>query len=183
LASYPGLAPQTFPRNSAPFSDSETGETEAVEKRVAARRTSCGIDPIVLAMGGIGQGAKSTAAQRAEVVRLASEGLSVRRIALAVFGDARYRGRVERILRPPALAAGEGAAGSVFPPIEIAGLEWVEVFRLFLERRSAVWAASGKAPLASEMRAMVDLWRRLGEMEALERLKLRHRAGRGVASD
>jgi hypothetical protein len=134
-------------------------------------------------MGWAGQGAKSTAAQRAEVVRLSADGVSYRRIALAVFGDVRYRGRVERILHPSALAADEGAAGSEFPPIEIAGLEWVEVFRLLLERRAAMWATSGKAPPASEIRTMVDLWRRLDEMETLGRLKQRHRAGRRAASE
>jgi hypothetical protein len=53
-------------------------------------------------MSEFGRGAKATAAQRADVERLAAEGVSVRQIAAQVFGDARFRGRVERILHRPA---------------------------------------------------------------------------------
>jgi hypothetical protein len=47
-------------------------------------------------MSRFGRGAKATAAQRAEVKRLAADGMSVRKIAAAVFGDARDRGRVDQ---------------------------------------------------------------------------------------
>jgi hypothetical protein len=40
----------------------------------------------------------ASAAQRAEVVRLRDGGWSIRAIAAEVFGDRRFRGRVERIL-------------------------------------------------------------------------------------
>jgi hypothetical protein len=46
-----------------------------------------------------GDGADSTWAQRGEVLRLDREGGSIRGIACEVFGDRRYRGKVERILR------------------------------------------------------------------------------------
>jgi hypothetical protein len=44
------------------------------------------------------QVSKSTPAQRAEVVRMREAGWSIRKIAAEVFGDPRFRGRVERIL-------------------------------------------------------------------------------------
>jgi hypothetical protein len=42
----------------------------------------------------------ATPAQVAQVRSLAAEGVSERKIAEIVFGDARYRGRVERLMRP-----------------------------------------------------------------------------------
>jgi hypothetical protein len=47
----------------------------------------------------LGEGALCTPAEREEVWRLDEEGGSIRGIAGEVFGDRRYRGRVERILR------------------------------------------------------------------------------------
>jgi hypothetical protein len=118
--------------------------------------------------------AKASAAQRAEVERLAAEGLSVRRIAAAVFGDERYRGRVERILRPPLEPTVETSAG--LRPIEIEGLEFGEVVRLLLERRLAMWAASGKAPAPSELSGLLDVSQRLDDLEAFEEARtLTHR--------
>src|ERR1700738_587935 len=71
--------------------------------------------PMFLGMSRVGWSAKSSPEERGEVIRLAGEGVSVRRIAVEVFGDSRYRGRVERILRPTAVgvrptvaAEGEG---------------------------------------------------------------------------
>ena len=53
-------------------------------------------------MYGEGRPPLSTERERDDVRRLAKEGASIRGIAEAVFGDRRYRGRVERILRAPA---------------------------------------------------------------------------------
>jgi len=123
-------------------------------------------------MSQFGRGAKATAAQRAEVERLAAEGVSVRQIAAQVFGDSRFRGRVERILRRPAT---EPVAVSV--PLEPAleGIDPLELgtnalIRLLFERRLAWLTASGKAPSFSELRALLEVQRRLAAAEALETL-------------
>jgi len=47
-----------------------------------------------------GRALAATPAQVTQVRSLAAEGLSERKIAEIVFGDARYRGRVERLVRP-----------------------------------------------------------------------------------
>jgi hypothetical protein len=59
-------------------------------------------DKLCLMSERAGRGRRATAAQCAEVWRLSREGVPIRRIASEVFGDARFRGRVERILRAPA---------------------------------------------------------------------------------
>jgi hypothetical protein len=61
------------------------------------------------AMAHQGRRPRWSRAQRDRVLELAAEGASQRAIAEAVFGDARYRGRVERILRADA-AASNGAS-------------------------------------------------------------------------
>jgi hypothetical protein len=122
-------------------------------------------------MSQFGRGAKATSAQRAEVERLATEGVSVRRIAALVFGDARFRGRVERILRRP--AGVEPLPGAIPLPegVDPSQLSLVELFRLLLGRRLVYLAESGKAPSASELRALLDLSRRLESLEQLERIR------------
>ncbi len=73
---------------------------------------------------------RATAAQRREVLRLADDGMSVRRIASEVFGDGRLRGRVERILK--------GRTREMpTDPLDIHRLSSLEVLKLFFERRVA----------------------------------------------
>ena len=125
-------------------------------------------------MGTFCDGEGTTAAQRFEVERLAAGGMSVRMIAAEVFGDARYRGRVERILRRSRLAPEPTPVGE--PPAPTSGLDLGElgataVFRLLFERTLAAWLASGKAPPMSELRAMLDVQRRLEAFETIERLR------------
>ena len=127
-------------------------------------------------MSQLGQGSKATAAQRSEVQRLAAEGMSVRRIAATVFGDARFRGRVERILRRPS---------ELNPPtnplltdvalegVNLGGLEGTALIRLLFERRLARLAASGQAPSMNELRNLLDVQRRLEAAEAVERTRAR----------
>ena len=57
------------------------------------------VPPIGPAVNRTSQSRKASPQQRAEVIRLAAEGMSVREIASTVFGDPRFRGRVERILK------------------------------------------------------------------------------------
>jgi hypothetical protein len=124
-------------------------------------------------MSQFGRGARATAAQRAEVERLAAEGVSVRQIAARVFGDARFRGRVERILRRP---ASEPAVVPLPLEPELEGIDPLELgtdalIRLLFERRLAWLAATGKAPSFGELRSMLEVQRRLEATEALERLQ------------
>src|SRR5436190_22194167 len=120
-------------------------------------------------MGEYGSGAKATAAQRAEVERLAAEGVSVRQIAAAVFGEARYRGRVERILRGQA-ASGRpaGAAEALSERVEVPELEGVALLRWMFERAVAALAARTTAPSFVELRALLDVERRLETVGMIE---------------
>ena len=124
-------------------------------------------------MSQFGRGAKATAAQRAEVERLAAEGVSVRQIAVRGFGDARFRGRVERILHRP---ASEPVAVALPLEPELEGIDPLELgtnalIRLLFERRLAWLAATGKAPSFGELRSMLEVQRRLEAAEQLERLR------------
>ena len=107
-----------------------------------------------------------TNSQRQEVFRLADEGMSVRRIAVEVFGDAGLRGGVERILK----ARNREAPVKEMPEaLDIAGLSQLEVLTLFFERRLALIAASGGAPSMAELRGLLDVQRQLEAWEPLER--------------
>lgn len=119
---------------------------------------------------------KSTLAQRAEVVRLAAAGMSVRAIAAAVFGEVRFRGRVERILAAPAAGPGEAAASTatgdgVRPDaFDFTGLSPGAAIRLLFERRLADLGERGEAPSMTELRGLLDVLRRLEALEAVERI-------------
>jgi hypothetical protein len=133
-------------------------------------------------MGSTGRRKKATAAQQAEVERLAEEGLSIRQIAAEVFDDARLRGRVERIL---GAAAASSATQAVLVSTD-AGLEGVDVstvrtpalVRLLARRRLEKLAASGETPSFTELRSLLDLERRLIAFETLERAEARMHAKR-----
>jgi hypothetical protein len=132
-------------------------------------------------MSKFGREAKATRAQRAEVERLAAEAMSVRGIAAEVFGEARFRGRVERILRPPAALEPVGLPPLADLPLEetdFSQLSWTALIRLLFERRLGSWAASGKAPPASELRNLLDVQRRLEALEAFERIQAQTTATR-----
>jgi hypothetical protein len=127
-------------------------------------------------MSQLGRGAKATAAQRAEVERLAAEGMPVRRIVAAVFGDVRFRGRVERILRQPSEGNALPNASLTDPALEgvdVSELEGTALIRLLFERRLAWWTASGQAPSMNELRNSLDVQRRLEAAEAVERARQR----------
>lgn len=125
-----------------------------------------------------GQGAIATPTQRAEVERLRGEGGSIRGIAVEVFGDGRYRGRVERILAKPTRSA-TGSLPLMADPrledVDFSALGTTELTRLLVQRKLASWAASGKAPPLTELKILLDLERRLQAFEQVERLKRLHR--------
>src|SRR5713101_5426842 len=118
-----------------------------------------------------GRGAKATLAERAEVERLAAAGGSVRGIAAEVFGDARYRGRVERILGKP-VGSATGAplvADPLLEGVDVTELGTVPSTRFLLERLLASWVSGGKTPSASELKTLLELERRLQAFESVER--------------
>ena len=125
----------------------------------------------------------ATAAQRAEVKRLAAEGLSIRRIAAEVFGDARLRGRVERILGTPAASSATqavpGTTNIALEGIDVSTMSTPALVRLLARRRLEELAASGEAPSLTELRSLLDLERRYISFETLERADARMRAKRG----
>ena len=110
---------------------------------------------------------KASASQQAEVIRLAAEGLSVRQIAAAVFGDSRFRGRVERIL---AVADREQPLPHETEPLVIEGLSRLEVFTLLFEQRLAAIAAAGGNVSMNELRNLLDVQRQLEAWETIERM-------------
>lgn len=107
---------------------------------------------------------------------MAAEGMSVRRIAATVFGDARFRGRVERILRRPSEfnpRTGPLLTDVALEGVEVGELKGTALIRLLFERRLAWWAASGQAPSMNELRTLLDVQRRLEAAEAVERTRAR----------
>jgi hypothetical protein len=127
-------------------------------------------------MSQFGRGARATAAQRAEVLRLAAEGMSIRRIAAVVFGDVRFRGRVERIVPQPSEGKPLTNPSPTDPAperVDVSQLEGTALIRLLFERRLAWWKASGQAPSMNELRNLLDVQRRLEAAEAVERARQR----------
>jgi len=124
-----------------------------------------------------GRTAKATGAQRAEVGRLAAEGATIRAIAEQVFGDRRYRGRVERILHRPDNAAKiappglPGRSGPAVHPEEAPPIEATATIRAAFNREIERIAAGLAEPSPAELRTLLDLQRRLEAREAVQRLK------------
>jgi len=101
---------------------------------------------------------------------LAAEGVSIRRIAAEVFGEARFRGRVERILRAPLadseIPSGEGVGGG---SIDVGALGTTAVMRQLFERRLAWVSQSPERVSMNELRNLFEVERRLAVMEEIER--------------
>jgi hypothetical protein len=112
----------------------------------------------------------ATAAQCAEVRRLAAEGASIRAIAAEVFGDTRLRGRVERILKEPATIPSRPASEPLWPEDAGVSAETVPAVRAAL-RQYLIRPQRGEVqPSAGEMVKLLDLERRLQAIEAIEEL-------------
>lgn len=112
------------------------------------------------------QRSKSTSAQRAEVVRLREAGSSIRAIAAEVFGDQRYRGRVERVLAPSLRGFAGGAEG-----VSLDGLAPMEAIRVLYERRLALLVSGEAAPSMTELGKLLDVQRRLDGFDQYQRLR------------
>lgn len=120
-----------------------------------------------------GRPRKASPAESAEVRRLAAAGLSVRVIAAQVFGDARFRGRVERILRRPtdAAEAPEAVQAREADLREFERLDRAGQLRWLLDRRLAMWAAREEGPSGRELRSLVEVDHQLRMLEAFNRLQ------------
>jgi hypothetical protein len=124
-------------------------------------------------MSRLGHSAKSTPAQRAEVLRLRSEGRTIRAIAEEVFGHERLRGRVERIVAPKR-AAGSGSEYKMPPGVELEDVDFdalthLELLRLLMDRTLRYWAKTGETPSMNELSKQLDVMQRLYSMESYER--------------
>jgi hypothetical protein len=122
-----------------------------------------------LLMSKSGRKRTASAAQCAKVRRLAAEGESVRQIAREVFGDQRFRGRVERILQAP-VAANNSPEDTVVIGEATVAVETVPAVRAALARYLARVATGEVNPSVGEMVKLLDLERRLQAIEALEEI-------------
>jgi hypothetical protein len=102
-----------------------------------------------LLMSESGRKRAASAAECAEVRRLAANGASVRQIARDVFGDQRFRGRVERILQAP--EAPNKTDGSVVIGQGSDSVETVPAVRAALARYLARIARGEVNPSVGEM--------------------------------
>jgi hypothetical protein len=113
-----------------------------------------------------------TREERERVLELAEQGASQREIAEAVFGDARYRGRVERILRGRAGASnvsspsrnedGEDASARTRPSSDL------ELFRELVTRAEGFLLDSEDAPSLSEIERLMRVKRQINSLETIE---------------
>jgi hypothetical protein len=113
-----------------------------------------------------GRGAIANAAQRAQVRQLIADGRSIRQTAAEVFGNARFRGRVERIMRSPTTPSASSPTAS---DAEISGLTTTELITLFLERRLAWLATRETPPSGNEIQQLLKAQLMLHQRQALER--------------
>ena len=129
----------------------------------------------VLSMSTRGRRPRFSQKERERVVELAGEGASQRQIAEEVFGNVRYRGRVERILAAdarassasdsPRNAAEEEATDEDFRPRSD-----VELFRELVGRAERAMLRSDVAPSLADVERLLRIKRQLGALESVERV-------------
>ena len=119
-----------------------------------------------------GRPAASTAEQRECVLALAAQGCSQREIAEQVFGDARCRGRVERILNgqlaPPVPELADAEVADV-EALLASGGEYAIVIEL-VGRYERSLLASGEVASPAEIAQLLRIKRQLAAIAQLERL-------------
>jgi hypothetical protein len=99
---------------------------------------------------------------------LAAEAVSERKIAEIVFGDARYRGRVERILRPRSSSPPPKLPGKQAPGNDDDGTGAepdLPSIRELLNRHRRRLARSGELPSLKEIELLLKLERQLEAQE------------------
>jgi hypothetical protein len=112
-------------------------------------------------------------AQVEQVRSLAAEAVSERKIADIVFGDARFRGRVERLLRPPSSSPACELSGEHDPACGKS--TWADEAELpsireLLNGHRRRLASSGDLPSLKEIELLLKLERRVETQETLEYL-------------
>jgi hypothetical protein len=115
----------------------------------------------------------ATEAQCAQVRRLVAEGASLRQTAQVVFGDVRFRGRVERILR---VEVSKEPSPDPSVPERLGSAEAVPTVRAALARYLARVERGDVQPSVAEMVKLLDLERRLQVFESIEQLNALTRA-------
>jgi hypothetical protein len=110
----------------------------------------------------------ATPEQVEQVHSLAAEAMSERKIAEVVFGDARYRGRVERLLRPRSSSPG----GELLAGDRGCGADEQELpsIRELLDCHRRRLASTGELPSLKEIELLMKLERAVEADETLERL-------------
>jgi hypothetical protein len=111
----------------------------------------------------------ATRARVNDVHRLVQEGLSKREIAARVFGDARYYGRVERILcRPTSRRPNqEPSADGLMDAAPQGSHAWI---RELLDRHRERLANADELPSLKDIELLMKLERQLEVAETVERL-------------
>jgi hypothetical protein len=129
--------------------------------------------PIHVVMSEFGQRGKATVAERAEVIRLRGEGVAVREVAARVFGDKRFRGRVERIIEAHRRAEAGDSRGSDRRDreVDVPELEGLELLRWLYERSVQALARRPKPASVWELKGLLIAHRQLEAMEAFERVR------------
>ena len=126
---------------------------------------------MVLVMSGRGRRPAYSREQRERVLALAAEGRGQRQIAEQVFGDVRYRGRVERILKlPPTRNIGSGQAPGEGNDLEVM-LAAGEDMAIVAELVARYELESDVAPSLVEIERLLRIKRQLAGMATLKRLK------------
>jgi len=104
---------------------------------------------------------------------LAAEAVSERKIAEIVFGDARYRGRVERLLRKRSSASPRELPGEHAPASDkgtAADEQELPSIRELLNRHRRRLANAGELPSLKEIDLLLKLEQQVEAQETLERL-------------
>jgi hypothetical protein len=101
---------------------------------------------------------------------LAAQAVSERRIAEIVFGDSRYRGRVERLLRPRSSPPARELPGSIGDNGPGADQEELPSIRELLNRHRRRLAKAGELPSLKEIELLIKLEREVEAQETLEHL-------------
>ncbi len=120
----------------------------------------------------------ATPAQVEQFRLLAAEAVSERKIAEIVFGDARYRGRVERLVHGSNSSSARPLPGEHAPEDKGIRADEHELpsIRELLDRHRQRLAEAGELPSLKELQLLLKLEQQVETQEALERLNALTRA-------
>ena len=122
-----------------------------------------------------------TDGEREQVLALAAEGRTQRAIAEQVFGDARYRGRVERILKEQTLSPAGGRPASRLAQAEMEetfDASDVTIARELVARYERSLVQSEEVPSLADIERLLRIKRQLEAAETIERMRVLYRERR-----